>query len=323
MRAVVVQEFGGPEVLRVRDMPEPHAGAGEVRIRVHSAPVTPGDALMRSGAYPFSVAKAPFIFGMDVGGIIDEIGEGTETDLCVGDHVISPLKPDSEYGGGYAEQVVTPAAWPARVPSGWSGDRLTEAATLSMNGLTARHALDLLALSPGDSIAITGAAGSVGGFAVQLAKADGLHVIADASPADEGLVTALGADIVVPRGSEVGREVLRAAPTGVRGAVDAALIGASLSEAVRDGGRIAAVRPDATDLPRGITRQNVYAPAYYGTPRLQELIRQVEEGKLTLRVAQTYAPERASEAHRRIESGGTRGRLVIVFGWAGGGVGNG
>ncbi|MFI6080202.1 zinc-binding alcohol dehydrogenase family protein [Streptomyces sp. NPDC051217] len=316
MKAVVVQEFGGPEVLRVREVPEPHAGVGEVRIRVHSAPVTPGDALMRSGAYPFAVAKAPYIFGMDVGGVIDEIGEGSDTGLRVGDRVISPLRPDSEYGGGYAEYVVTPASWPVPVPSSWSDVGLTEASTLSMNGLTARHALDLLALSPGDTVAITGAAGAVGGFAVQLAKADGLHVVADASPTDEALVTSLGADIVVPRGSDVARQVLRTVPTGVRGAVDAALIGASLSEAILDGGRIAAVRPDATDLPRGITRENVFAPAYYGTPHLQKLTRQVEDGKLTLRVAQTYAPEHASEAHHRIESGGTRGRLVIVFGQA-------
>ena len=115
--------------------------------------------------------------------------------------------------GGYCERIVVPAESVARVPAGATD---AEAATLPMNGLTTVQALDLLGLEPGQTLAVTGAAGAVGGYAVQLGKAAGLHVIADAAESDEQLVKDLGADVVVPRGPEFAervREVVPRAPT--------------------------------------------------------------------------------------------------------------
>ena len=208
MRAVVVTEYGGPDVLRQVEVDEPHAGKGQVRIRVHAASVNPADVLLRVGdvddALRVSRLSPPYRPGMEIAGIADEIGPDAQTDLRVGDRVMAIVIPIDESGGGYAEYVVVDADQAAAAPAGSSH---AEAATLPMNGLTARRALDVLHLAPGDTVAVTGAAGAVGGYVVQLAKADGLRVIADASPADEQLVTQLGADELVARGPGVGERI--------------------------------------------------------------------------------------------------------------------
>jgi NADPH:quinone reductase len=125
---------------------------------------------------------------MDVAGVLDQIGPGVSTDVQVGDHVIAIVVPHALHGG-YSEAVVVPAESVVRVPTGATD---AEAATLPMNGLTVRLALDLLGLTRGQTLAVTGGAGAVGGYAVQLGKADGLRVIADASDSDEQLATVSG-----------------------------------------------------------------------------------------------------------------------------------
>ena len=183
-----------------------------------------------------------------------------------------------------------------------------------MNGLTARLSLDLLALSPGQTLAVTGAAGCYGGYMVQLAKADGLRVIADASPADEALVRALGADVVVPRGDDVAARIRAAVPEGVEAVADGAVQHALVLPAVRDGGAVASVRPFVGEAERGITNHMVWVREYAREQgKLDRLRQQVEEGAVTLRVARTFRPDQAGEAHRILEAGGTRGRLVIEF----------
>lgn len=317
MKAVGLSQFGGPEVLRVFEVPEPHAGPGEVRIRVHAATVNPGDRDMRIGAVPLAAPGPPYIPGMEAAGVLDEIGDGTVTDLRIGDRVMAVAMPNRAQGGAYTEYVVLAAEWVAQAPA-----RTThvEAATVPMNGLTARLALDLLALSPGQSLAVTGAAGGFGGYVVQLAKADGLKVVADSSPADEELVRGLGADIIVPRGGNAAHSFLRAVPGGIDGLADGASIGISrLFEAVRDGGGMAAVRGE-TPYPagekemrrRGIHSHMVYVPDYFGDRRKLDALRHaVEAGALTTRVSRTFAPEQAADAHRLLEAGGFRGRLVL------------
>jgi NADPH:quinone reductase len=313
MKAVGVFAFGGPEVLRVVDVPEPHAGPGEVRIRVHAAAVSPSDTLMRAGHVPLPGVKPPYIPGQDAAGVVDEIGQGTVTGLRVGDRVMAAVMPIGPRGGAYAEQVVLPASWVTRAPTGASH---AEAATLPMNGLTARLALDLLALSAGQTVAVTGAAGAFGGYLVQLAKADGLRVVADASPADEELVRTLGADAVVARGDDVAARFRDVVPAGVDGLADGALIGASVVAAVRDGGGVAALRGTGSlGVPeRGIIHHDVYVPDYFGEwDKLDRLRNLAETGAVTLRVAGTFPPEKAPETHRLLEAGGTRGRLVLEF----------
>jgi NADPH:quinone reductase-like Zn-dependent oxidoreductase len=183
-----------------------------------------------------------------------------------------------------------------------------------MNGLTARQSLDQLALKPGQTLAVTGAAGCYGGYVVQLAKADGLRVIADASPADEQLVRDLGADIVAPRGDDIAAQIRRVAPDGVDGLADGAFLSQLAIGAVRDGGAFASVRGWGGTGERGITFHRTSVRDYdHRADLLDRLRQQVEAGQVTLRVAASYPPERAAEAHARLEAGGTRGRCVIAF----------
>ncbi|MFF7674340.1 NADP-dependent oxidoreductase [Actinacidiphila glaucinigra] len=319
MKTVGVSQFGGPEALRVFEVPEPHAGPGQVRIRVHAATVNPGDRYLRNGALGPTSPAPPYVPGMEAAGVLDEIGTGTETDLRLGDRVMAMADPTSALGGAYAQYVVLPAEQVARAPQGTTH---AEAATLPMNGLTARLAVDLTGLSRGQTLAVTGAAGAVGGYVTQMAKADGLTVVADASQADEELVRSFGADIVVPRGADVAQHILRAVPGGVAGLIDAAVIGSAVvAPAVHDGGVIVTVLGEGSRAvsPEEMRRRSLrmhmaFVPDYLGDrSRLDDLRELTEAGGLTLRVASTFPPERAAEAHRLMEAGGVRGRLVLEF----------
>ena len=222
--------------------------------------------------------------------------------------IVIPRRPE---GGAMAESVVVPSASAARVPEGTS---LEAAATLPMNGLTIRRALDMLAVKPGDTLAVTGAAGAVGGYAVELGVAEGLRVIAVANPSDEPLLKKFGAEAVVPRGEDAVQRIRQLAPEGVDGLVDAAVIGAPVLPAIRDGGGLAVVRGFEGETERGITIHQVRVAEYAeNQAALDGLGQLVAQGKLTLRVAKTFPPERAAEAHKKMEAGGIRGRLVIVF----------
>ncbi|MEY2446506.1 MAG: NADPH:quinone reductase [Ilumatobacteraceae bacterium] len=310
MKVIGVVEYGGPEALQIFEVPEPHAGPGQVRIRVHAAAVNPTDTLVRNGSRAEAQKEftAPYVPGMDAAGVLDEIGADVDTDLAIGDQVMAVVVPRGSHGA-YSEMVVVPIESVARVPAGSS---LVEAATLPMNGLTARLALDLLALQPGQTVAVTGAAGAFGGYVVQVAKADGLRVIADASPADTALVKALGADEVVARGDDVADRIRALVPGGADGLADGALLNAKALWAVRDGGGLAAVRGVSYDTERGITIHPVWIREYAREQaKLDRLRQQVENGAITLRVAGTFTPETAGDAHRQLEAGGTRGRLVI------------
>ncbi len=210
MRAVGITRFGGPEVLHVVELPDPEAGPGEVRIRVRAAAVNPTDTQLRSGARAERLKDVPppHVPGMDVAGVLEQIGAGVVTELEVGDRVMAIVLPLGTRGG-YAERVVVPAESVVRAPRGTTD---VEAATLPMNGLTARLALDQLALRPGQTLAVTGAAGAVGGYAVQLGTAEGLRLVADASAVDEPFVHELGASTVVRRGEDCSRRRSRRGP---------------------------------------------------------------------------------------------------------------
>jgi NADPH2:quinone reductase len=312
MRGVGVIEFGGPEVLQVVELPEVHASAGEVRLRVHAATVNPTDTYVRNGARAELLKKEPppYIPGMDAAGVIDEIGEGTETTLAIGDAVMAMVMPTGSHGG-YRESLVLAADAVSRAPAGVSH---VEAATLPMNGLTARLSLDQLALDRGQVIAVTGAAGCYGGYVVQLAKADGLEVVADASPVDEQLVRELGADIVVPRGDDVADQIRAVCPDGVDGLADGSFQNELAVAAVRDGGAFASVRGWAGTGERGITFHTTWVRELdHRADLLDGLRQQAEAGLISLRVAESFAAEDAADAHRRLEAGGTRGRCVITL----------
>lgn len=312
MRAVGLFTYGGPDVLEIVEAPEVHAGPGEVRIRVHAATVNPTDVGVRNGsrAEQQKADPPPYVPGMEAAGVIDEVGSGVPDRLKVGDAVMAIVVPRGSHGA-YREQIALDARSVVRAPA---GKTYAEAATLPMNGLTARLSLDLLGLSAGQVLAVTGAAGAYGGYVIQLAKAEGLTVIADASEKDDQLVASLGADIVVRRGDDVASRIRERFPQGVDGLADGAVLNELVIPAVRDGGAFTSVRGF-----QGVPQRNIRFTATFVRSYAQawekpdQLRRQVEAGVITLRVAEVYPPERAAEAHRRLEAGGTRGRLVIQF----------
>lgn len=190
------------------------------------------------------------------------------------------------------------------------GTDLVGASTLPLNGSTALQALDLLGLDAGQTLLVTGAAGAVGGFAVELAVARGLRVVATASNHDEELVRGMGAEVFVPREAPLAEAVRREVPGGVDAALDAAIVGIRALDAVRNGGKFIAVVAGVAPPPlRGIDVRNVWVRADDST--LQELSNLATQGKLTQRVADTLPITEVAEAHRRLEKGGLRGRLVI------------
>lgn len=313
MKAIGVYEFGGPEALQVLDLPEPQAGPGEVRIRVHAAAVNPTDVLLRTGGHAARMPdrRPPYIPGMDAAGVIDQLGPGTGDRFTVGQRVIAMVLFTGPHGGAYAEQVVVPAASVVPAPTGAD---FPAASTLLMNAMTARIALDTLAVAAGGTVAVTGAAGAVGGYAVQLAKADGLTVIADAATSDIDRVRGFGADHIVERGADIATRIRAVAPAGVAGLVDGSLQTTEVLPAVADGGTVVELRGWSGTAERGIRVQPVMVTeGITDTAGLDALRRRAEDGALTLEVADVLPAEEAAQAHRRLEAGGLRGRLVLDF----------
>jgi NADPH:quinone reductase len=312
MRAVGIMVHGGPEALEVIEVPEVKAGSGQIRLKVHAVAVNPTDVMARNGsrAEQQKLDPPPYIPGMDAAGIVDQVGDGVTTGVKVGDRVMAMVVPNAAHGA-YREQIVLDARAVVPAPKGTSH---VEACTLPMNGLTARLSLDLLGLSAGQSLAVTGAAGAYGGYVIQLAKTEGLTVIADASEADEALVKSLGADIVVRRGDDVAARIREHFPDGVDGLADGAVQNEAVIQAVRDGGGFTAVRGFMGEAQRGINFTTTFVRNYdCEWEKLDNLRALAESGAITLRVADTFSPERTGEAHARLEAGGTRGRLVIEF----------
>ncbi|GAA1909015.1 NADP-dependent oxidoreductase [Streptomyces sodiiphilus] len=311
MRAVGILEHGTPDVLEVIDRPIPDPGPGQVRLRVVAAAVNPTDLMLRAGLLTpwMRGLEPPYVPGMDVSGVID--ATGADTLFALGDRVmafVNPFRPD---GGAQAEYVVVPAEDTALVPRRLS---LTDAAGLPMNGLTAHQALRRLDLPPGSTLAVTGGAGALGGFVVQLAARRGLRVVAEAAPDDEPLLKWLGAETVVPRGGDPARAYRTAVPEGVDALVDAAVIGSPALGAVRDGGQVVTCRPGDLTMERGITRHAVNVLDYPGKGKvLSRLAALAGEGAVVPRTASVLRPEEASEAHRRLEAGGVRGRQLLMF----------
>jgi NADPH:quinone reductase-like Zn-dependent oxidoreductase len=175
-------------------------------------------------------------------------------------------------------------------------------------------ALDSMGLRPGQVLAVTGAAGAFGGYVIQQARSEGITVIADAAENDEQLVRELGADVIVRRGDDVAARIREHCPEGVDGLADGSVQDAAVLPAVRDGGAVATVRRYRGNSQRAlrVTAVSVrqYAEEQEKLDRLREM---VEEGQITLRVAATFQAEQAVQAHRLLEAGGVRGRLVLTF----------
>ena len=312
MRAAAFTEFGGPDVFQVIELPAPTAGSGEVVVKVAASTVNPTDTLMRSGkqADLMRELSPPYIDGVEFAGWVHQLGAGV-AGFAVGQKVMGIVNARRPGGGAHAEFVCVPADSLAALDA--SAD-LVAAATVPMNGLTAKMCVEMLELQPGATILVTGGAGAAGSYAIQIAKQFGLVVIADAKDADAALLRSLGADHVVPRGEGMADAIRRICPNGVDGMIDAALIGDAAAASVRDGGTTVSLRrthpitdPRVRSLYVMVFNQATNAEA------LRWLGEMLKTGKLTPRVAARLPMAQAGEAHRLVEQGGLRGRVVLTF----------
>ncbi len=309
MRAVVVHRFGGPEVLEIAEVPVPQPATGQVRIRVLAAAVNPVDLATRAGRLADSGLMASgneIGIGWDLAGVVEEVGPEVDR-FSAGDPVIAMRNLLSASIGAQAEAIVLGVEAVAPAPRNTSA---AEAATLPLNGLTAMQALDRLELQAGQWLLVTGAAGALGGFALELASIRGLRTVAVASPQDEALVRQLGAVEFIARTEDLAHAVRDVVPQGVDGVLDAALLGMPALDAVRDGGSFAAVSAGAAPAPlRGTRVHNVWIRT--DARALAELAALADAGRLTPRIASRGRLEDVAAAHERLAAGGLRGRIVL------------
>jgi NADPH:quinone reductase-like Zn-dependent oxidoreductase len=298
MRAVVYNEHGGPDVLHVAEIEEPHAGAGQIRVAVRAAGVNPVDWKARSGMFP---GDLPAIDGREAAGVVDEVGEGV-TGVAEGDEVFG-----FAVGGGAAEHVLMTEF--ARKPANLSWQ---EAAGLPVAVETSVRVFKVLGgLSEGQTIVIDGAAGGVGAAAVQLARARGARVIGTASERNHEFLRSLGAEPTT-YGPGLPDRVRALAPDGVDYGFDTAGRGGvrELIELTGDPARVASI----ADF--GAAELGVKVTGGAGSERAPEALAEaaelIEAGRFHLPVAQTFRFDEAAEAHRVSEAGHVRGKLVLV-----------
>jgi NADPH2:quinone reductase len=305
MRAAVVRKVGGPEVIEVLEVSVPEPGPLEIRIKVAAAALNPADAAVWAGIFARPEDMEHVGLGLDAAGTIDAIGPGVL--LKVGAPVIAfdatvlrPTKAQAEY-------LVTDLNSIAPAPEGMD---LTLAATIPLNAMTASLALGYLPLRPRDTLLVTGAAGAVGGYAVELARTQGVRIVAQGRPEDEEFLRGR-ATWFVSSDEDLSEAVRRFVPEGVDGVLDAAALGAPALAAVRDGGIFVSVRSDVLPAPRRgvVVRHTTTGPE---ATRLSYLSALAEVGVLTPRVAQIYPLSNAADAHGQLARGGLRGRIVLV-----------
>jgi NADPH:quinone reductase-like Zn-dependent oxidoreductase len=312
MRAIAFNEFGGPEVLEIMELLEPVPQGGEVVVRVVAASVNPTDVMMRAGQQTalMTYLKPPYICGMEFAGYVHSIGDASSA-LDVGQPVMGVVNPRRPQGGGHAQLVCVPAASLARLDK--SVD-LSAAAAVPMNGLTAKMALDFLDLPSKASLLVTGGAGVVGGYVIQLAKHAGLTVVADAKESDVDWLRRLGVDEIAPRGAEMEAFARARFPAGVDGLVDAALLTDRAAALVRTGGAAVSLRKShpITD-PRLRHSYLSVSDQVTNTKALLFLANLFRQGVLTPQIAMRLPMSEVAEAHRLVAKGGLHGRIVLMM----------
>ena len=312
VRAVTIPRYGGIDVLTVAAIPEPMPAPGEVVVRVVAAAVNPTDVLLRRGLQAKFLGEIhpPFVPGMDFCGIVEALG-ADDSEFRVGTPVIGAMSAWRPGGGAQAEIICVPAASMVMAPSALSA---TEASTLPMNGLTASASLTKLDLPVGGSVVVVGAAGAVGGLAVELAVDLGLNVVAVAGDRDREVVEKMGAHHFVAQGKGAFDEVRHVFPDGVDGLIDAANVGSAVLRAVRDQGRVVRMMPYTEETEREITVDRVFVVDNLSdTAALRHIRDMANRGTVTARVAAELPVDEVRAAHELIERKGSRGRPVLVF----------
>jgi len=304
MHAVRIHEFGGPEVLKLEDVPDPEPGRGEVLVEVRASSVNPVDYKIRNGGF-LPPDLLPITLGRDISGVVRRCGPG-ERNFEPGQAIYAMLPSDR---GGYAEQVAVPEAVCARKP-----ERLdfVQAAAVPLAALTAWQGLfDHGQLAQGQLVLIHGAAGGVGHFAVQFARARGAQIIATCAGEDEGFALSLGAKQVIDYKSERFEDEVEKVDLVLD------LIGGDTLKrsyaVVRPGGAIVSTlqEPDKSKLAeRGV--RGAHFRAQPSGDQLEQIGRLIDSGRVTPAVDRTYPLARAAEAENWLEHQHVRGKVVLT-----------
>jgi NADPH:quinone reductase-like Zn-dependent oxidoreductase len=305
MKAAQFSEFGGPEVLEIVDLPDPHPGPGQVRIVVHAAGISATDPKLRAGTLQFG-ASLPQTTGRDVAGVVDEVGQDV-TDVSVGDRVFGI----SDDGAGAAELALL--TFRAIIPHSLG---FVDAAGLPVALETATRAIDQLGITAGSTLFVNGASGGIGSTAVQLAVARGAHVIGAAGAANQNYLSLLGAEPVI-YGEGMVERVRSLSSGGVDAALDVAGNGVlpELIDLTGDPKNVITLADFDGSKKHGVRFSNGFTDghAFHSLADIGELI---DAGRFWLPVDRTFPLAEIVQAHRVSEKGGVRGRLVLVTGSA-------
>ncbi len=300
IRALLITSFAGVDGLELGEVPAPLGGEGQLIVDVHAASLGPWDLQTLDGAFTGAggATELPQVAGWDFAG---EAGDGRR--------VLGFVAQPWMGVGALAEQVAVPATIVSDLPDGLSFE---QGAALPVSALTAKLVLDTAGASAGEQVLVTGAAGQVGGFIVQLALRRGLSVIAAVRDADREAALALGAQAVVSTEGDLAAAVQRRAPEGVAACLDTIGIGAAGLACVRDGGTFVTTVPVAVPAAeRGIEPTAVGVQP--DPPALAELAELAVQGELTVRIAETLPLERAFEGFELLRRGGLPGKVVVAI----------
>jgi len=310
MKAIVFHQYGDPGVLGYEDVPTPEPQPGQVRVRVAATTFNGVDANIRAGLMQGPMPLAlPHVPGLDVAGTVESLGADVDT-LAVGDEVVGFLPFVTD--GAAAELVVVDAssltAAPTTIP-------LADAAALPLVGLTAWQALfEHAQLAPGQRVLVNGASGAVGGYAVQLAKAAGAHVVATAGRRTRDRVLDQGADEVIDHtATDVAAELVEPVDVLLNLAPVPPEQLTALAGRVRDGGVVVNTTvwmPAPSDERRGVRGIDLYVRS--DAAQLAELVARVDRGELTVDVAERVALADLADVHARAAAGTLAGKVLVL-----------
>lgn len=299
MKAIQYEEYGGPEVLRFVEVEEPHAGPGQIRLKVMAVGVNPIDFKLRRGYMrDFIPASFPVTPGSEAAGIVDEVGEGV-TGVSVGDEVLG-----FTVTGSYAQYALVEDFAPKPAGLDWE-----TAAALPVATRTSERALDTIEVTKGETLLVHGASSVVGSAGVQLAVARGVTVVGTASEANQDYLRSLGA-LPVTYGDGQTDRVRAVAPQGIDAVYDVTgydVVGVSIELRGGTSDRIVTVS-DFTAQERGVAF--ISADGAFG-PQLADYARLAADGRLSVRIAQSFPLADAAKAQELSEAGHPGGKLIL------------
>jgi NADPH:quinone reductase-like Zn-dependent oxidoreductase len=305
MKAIVIHEYGGPEVLKYEDVPRPEPTDNQLLVRVIAAGVNPVDGMIRSGMFASEKRAFPMILGGDIAGVVEKVGSNG-TKFKAGDPVFAYVSLDSS--GGYAQYALVTQQEAAAKPKSLT---YVEAAAVPIVALTAWQALiDTAKLSAGQTVLIHGGSGGVGSFAIQIAKARGAKVMATASTANQDFLKQLGADVTIDYTKQKFEDIAKDVDV-VLDSIGKDTLARSYA-VVKKGGIIVSLvaRPDQSEL----EKHGIRGAALSVDPNSEELAeigKLIDERKIRVFVSQTFPVSEAMKAQEQVATGHTRGKIVL------------